>query len=107
MPPTPLRNAVPSRAVPALVALALAAMTALAALPAQAQAEPPPPPAATPAQIEAIRTACAADVRKLCPEAGADGARLIQCLRDRREEALPPCQASIAALVASLRKPRP
>ncbi|WP_188079384.1 cysteine rich repeat-containing protein [Xanthobacter oligotrophicus] len=60
--------------------------------------------AQTPEQAKALRTACEADVTKLCGsiEPGAD--RLFQCLKDHRDEVTPPCQATLGALIASQRK---
>ncbi|MFG1374667.1 cysteine rich repeat-containing protein [Xanthobacter oligotrophicus] len=60
--------------------------------------------AQTPEQAKALRTACEADVTKLCGgiEPGAD--RLFQCLKDHRDEVTPPCQATLGALIVALRK---
>lgn len=59
--------------------------------------------AQTPEQAKALRTACEADVTKLC--SGIEPAdRLFQCLKDHRDEVTPPCQATLGALIASQRK---
>lgn len=55
-------------------------------------------------QLKALRTACEVDVKKLCADVEPGGGRLVQCLKDHRDEATPPCQASIGALVASQRR---
>lgn len=79
-------------------ALMLAASVAvIVAAPALAQ---------TPAQFAALRTACAADAAKICTAVQADDAALFECLKARRDELIPPCGATVAALIVSLRKPR-
>ena len=55
-------------------------------------------------QAKAVRTACEADVKKLCAGVQPGGGRLIQCLKEHKDEVTPPCQATLGALAASLRK---
>lgn len=85
-----------SRARPArLIAMPLLALCLALAPGARAQ---------TPEQAKALRTACEADVTKLCAGSELDAARLFQCLKDHREEVTPPCQATLGALIVALRK---
>ncbi|MDI4663446.1 cysteine rich repeat-containing protein [Xanthobacter autotrophicus] len=58
----------------------------------------------SPEQAKALRTACEADVKKLCAGVQPGGGRLVQCLKEHKDEVTPPCQASLGALAASLRK---
>ncbi|ABS68679.1 cysteine rich repeat-containing protein [Xanthobacter versatilis] len=58
----------------------------------------------SPEQAKALRTACEADVQKLCAGVQPGGGRLVQCLKEHKEEVTPPCQATLGALAASLRK---
>ncbi|MFG1348808.1 cysteine rich repeat-containing protein [Xanthobacter autotrophicus] len=60
--------------------------------------------AQTAEQLTALRTACEADVKKLCAGIQPGGGRLVQCLKEHKDEVTPPCQASLGALAASLRK---
>lgn len=79
----------------------LACALAFALLPCLAWAQ-----SVTPDQAKALRTACAADATRLCATATADDA-LFQCLKDQRETLLPPCAATLGALIVSQRRPKP
>ncbi|MEP9352208.1 cysteine rich repeat-containing protein [Xanthobacter sp. KR7-65] len=76
---------------------------------AHAQTAAPATPGAaaslTPAQAQALRTACEADVSKLWTGIQPGGGRIIQCLREKQEQVSPPCKASLGALATSMRKP--
>ncbi|MFG1345022.1 cysteine rich repeat-containing protein [Xanthobacter autotrophicus DSM 431] len=84
----------------ALLALPVLALGLVPGAPALAQAQAP---AVSVDQLKALRTACEADVKKLCAGIQPGGGRIVQCLKDHRQEVSPPCQASIGALVASQR----
>ena len=58
----------------------------------------------TPDQTNALRIACEIDINKLCAGLQPGDERLLQCLKEHREEVTPPCQASLGALAASMRK---
>lgn len=49
-------------------------------------------------QAQALRTACSADVKKLCSDVQPGGGRVVQCMQSKKEQASPPCQASLGAL---------
>ena len=49
-------------------------------------------------QAQALRTACSADVKKLCGDVQPGGGRVVQCMQTKREQATPPCQAALGAL---------
>lgn len=85
--------------------LALALMGPAAAAANAQSAAPASPPAVTPAQAQALRTACETDVAKLCAGIQPGGGRLVMCLREKQEQVSPPCKASLGALAAALRKP--
>lgn len=60
--------------------------------------------AQTAEQVTALRTTCETDVKKLCAGIQPGGGRLLQCLKEHKDEVTPPCQASLGALAASMRK---
>lgn len=49
-------------------------------------------------QAQALRTACQADVKKLCADVQPGGGRVVQCMQSKRDQATPPCQAALGAL---------
>jgi hypothetical protein len=68
---------------------AAALLAVLVAQPAAAQSQPVPSPA--------VRTACAADVRALCPGVRPGGGRILQCMREKRESVSEACREALAA----------
>ncbi|MFS8037812.1 cysteine rich repeat-containing protein [Xanthobacter sp. AM11] len=53
------------------------------------------------AQLQALRTACEADVKKLCSGIQPGGGRLIQCLRQHQADVSPTCKDGLASLAAA------
>lgn len=49
-------------------------------------------------QAQALRTACSADVKKLCGDVQPGGGRVVQCMQAKKEQTTPPCQAALGAL---------
>ena len=49
-------------------------------------------------QAQALRTACSADVKKLCGDVQPGGGRVVQCMQTKKDQATPPCQAALGAL---------
>ena len=49
-------------------------------------------------QAQALRTACSADVKKLCGDVQPGGGRVVQCMQSKKEQTTPPCQAALGAL---------
>ena len=50
-----------------------------------------------PALSQAVRAACATDVRSLCAWVLPGGGRIVQCMRDRRDGLLEGCRDALAA----------
>ena len=61
--------------------------------------------AAGPAE-RALRTACAADYRRLCRDAGTDASAIETCLRRKRGQVSPECQDAAVALGARVKAER-
>ena len=87
--------------------LAATLLAAPAALAQEPPASPPPPaaggaPAMTPAMQEAraqMRTQCAADFQKFCPDA--QGPARLQCMREHATEMSEGCKGAMQALMAA------
>ncbi|QRG06274.1 cysteine rich repeat-containing protein [Xanthobacter dioxanivorans] len=77
---------------------------ALFALPLFALASAAGAQSVDPQQAQALRTACEADVKKLCNGVQPGGGRILSCLKEHKAEVTPPCQASLSALATGLRK---
>lgn len=56
------------------------------------------------AQMQALRTACETDVKKLCNGVQPGGGRILLCLKEHQAEVTPPCKDSVATFVATTRK---
>jgi hypothetical protein len=102
-----------------IMRLVLAAALAILALPAAALGQDAPPaqnsaPApeargaggdhASPAVMaarHAAREACAADVVKLCPDAGGDRAKVGECMRSHRKAVSAACRDALGNLMAA------
>lgn len=86
-----------------LAAALLAASAALAQEPpAPGPPPPPPPPAANPAMQaarEQVRSQCAADFQKFCPDA--QGPARMQCMRDHAAEMSDGCKTAMQAMMAA------
>ena len=72
---------------------AAALLALLAAQSAGAQSAPVPSPT--------VRTACAADVRTLCPGVRPGGGRIVQCMREKRDGLSDACRGALAAELQS------
>jgi hypothetical protein len=66
---------------------------AYAALADQTPAAQPAPPAAVPAEV---RSACEADVAKLCAGIQPGGGRILQCLAQHKSEVSDACKQAVA-----------
>lgn len=56
-----------------------------------------------PAQKQAVRAACEADIRAACPGVRPGGGRLLQCVKDNPDRISQPCKdALVAAKAASV-----
>lgn len=74
--------------------LVLAAVAALAAPAALAQPTDP-------------RTACLADVQKLCQGVQRGGGRILQCLKQHDDQLSPACKSALAAAIAARKQGNP
>src|SRR5262245_59248919 len=57
-----------------------------------------------PALSQAVRAACAADVRSLCAGVLPGGGRIVQCMRDKRDSLSEGCRDALAARQSQTRK---
>jgi hypothetical protein len=72
-----------------LLASAVPLVALLASQPSVAQPDP--------ALSQAVRAACAADVRSLCTWVLPGGGRIVQCMRDKRDNLSEGCRDALAA----------
>ena len=72
-----------------LLASAVPLVALLASQPSVAQPDP--------ALSQAVRAACAADVRSLCTWVLPGGGRIVQCMRDKRDSLSEGCRDALAA----------
>jgi len=82
----------------AVVAIAMIASTVVAAEP-----ETPPAPGQHPA-VDAVRIACADDIKLLCSNLEPGGGRIVRCLRDNEEKLSPQCKDARAAARSSIER---
>jgi hypothetical protein len=66
----------------------------IAALARSALADEPPAPPTQPQGGE-LRAACAADVKKLCADVTPGGGRIIQCLKEHKDEVSDGCKQAV------------
>lgn len=77
------------RAVPPIMMFCVAVTLALGDQPAAAQSAPP--------SFGQPRTACAADVRTLCPDVTPGGGRIMQCMKEKRDQLSEGCKSALIA----------
>ncbi|TCT04255.1 cysteine rich repeat-containing protein [Aquabacter spiritensis] len=58
-------------------------------------------PAITPQQMEAVRTACRTDIRRLCAGVQPGEGRIVACMRANADAVSPPCKDVMASLAAA------
>ncbi|GLK86035.1 cysteine rich repeat-containing protein [Ancylobacter defluvii] len=52
-------------------------------------------------QMQALRTACEADIRAVCPGVQPGGGRLLQCIQANPEKVSQPCKEALASIQAA------
>jgi Cysteine rich repeat len=74
--------------------LALRLAVCIAALAQSALADEAPAPA-SPARGGEVRAACEADAKKLCPDVVPGGGRIMQCLKQHKDEVSEACKQAV------------